>query len=449
MLDIQLFRNKPDVIRESEKKRFKDSSLVDKVIEHDNKWRDILKHVESLKHKRNVVSREIAEVKKAGKDTKAKIHEMKKIGEEIAENDKKAEKHLAEREVYRYKIGNVLHASVNVGKEEHENKFVRAWGRPLVLLRDMENFKRDSRGTLQFENLHFEPKGHVELLEGLDLADTERASKLAGARFYYLKNELVMLNLALIRFGIDAMVKQGFTPMWTPFMLQKEAMSGAAELADFENQLYKIDKEDLFLIATAEQTLAAYHMGEVFRESDLPKTYVGFSTNFRREAGSHGKDTKGIFRVHQFDKVEQFVFCRPSESEEWFSKLIKNAEMLYQKLELPYRIMSICSGEMNDNASIKYDLEVWMPAQGRFREVVSCSNCTDYQARKLGIRYMKKNGETGTVHTLNSTAIATERTMSAILENYQQKDGSIKIPKALAPYAGFKEIRRRHDHRRA
>jgi seryl-tRNA synthetase len=443
MLDIQLFRQNPEVVRESEKKRFKDASLVDKVIEHDTKWRDVLKHVETLKHKRNVVSREIAVAKKAGKDAKAKIHEMKKIGEEIAENDRKAAKHLAERDACRYTIGNILHPSVNVGKEEHENKFVKAWGRPCVLLKDMENFKRDSRGMLQFENLHFQPKGHVELLEALDLVDTERASKLAGARFYYLKNELVMLNLALIRFGFDMLVKQGFTPMWTPFMLQKEAMSGAAELADFENQLYKIDKEDLFLIATAEQTLAAYHMGEVFREGELPKAYVGFSTNFRREAGSHGKDTKGIFRVHQFDKVEQFVFCRPDESEQWFGSLIKNAEMLYQKLKLPYRIMSICSGEMNDNASLKYDLEVWMPAQGRFREMVSCSNCTDYQARKLGIRYMQKNGESGTLHTLNSTAIATQRTISALLENCQRKDGSIKIPRALVPYTGFGEIRRK------
>jgi seryl-tRNA synthetase len=217
-------------------------------------------------------------------------------------------------------------------------------------------------------------------------------------------------------------------------------MSGAAELADFESQLYKIDGEDMFLIATAEQTLAAYHMGEIFREGDLPKTYAGFSTNFRREAGSHGKDTKGIFRVHQFDKVEQFVFCMPGDSDKWFGKLIANAEELYQKLGIPYRIVSVCSGEMNDNAAIKYDLEAWMPAQGKFREMVSCSNCTDYQPRKLGIRVMKKNGETETIHTLNSTAIATERAITAILENCQQKDGSIRIPKALVKYTGFSEI---------
>jgi len=449
MLDMKLFREKPDVIRESEKKRFKDTAAVEKVIEHDNKWREVLKHVEALKHKRNVVSREIAEMKKAGKDAKTKIHEMKQINEEIAESDKKAEKHLVERDLYRYRIGNILNASVNVGRGEHENKFIRAWGKPLVVLKDMENFRRDSRGAMQFENLHFQPRSQVELAESLDLADMERASKLVGARFYYLKNEMVMLNLALIRFALDFLIKQGFTPMWTPFMLQKAAIAGAAELADFETQLYKVDGEDLFLIATAEQTLAAYHMGEIFQEKDLPKAYAGFSTNFRREAGAHGKDTKGIFRVHQFDKVEQFVFCKPEDSQQWFERLIGNAEKLFQKLEIPYRIMSVCSGEMNDNASIKYDLEAWMPAQGMFREMVSCSNCTDYQPRKLGIKFAKKNGETEAVHSLNSTAIATQRAMTAILENFQQKDGSIRIPKALVKYTGFDEIKsRKHGEKK-
>jgi seryl-tRNA synthetase len=440
MLDIQLFRTNPEAIIESEKKRFKNPAVVEKVIELDKKWRDVLKHVEALKHRRNVVSREIAEAKKACKKVEEKIGEMKKINGDIEESDKKAEKLLAERDVYRYKIGNILHKDVNIGRGDQENKFIRAWGKPLVLMTDMESFKRDTRGKLEFEPMHFEPRGHTEMLESLDLADMEKASKLAGARFYYLKNELVILNLALIRFAFDFLIEKGFTPMWTPFMLQKSAMSGVAELADFESQLYKIDGEDLFLIATAEQTLAAYHMGEIFQEKDLPKAYAGFSTNFRREAGSHGKDTKGIFRVHQFDKVEQFVFCKPDESDKWFGKLIGNAEEIYQKLGISYRIISVCSGEMNDNAAIKYDLEAWMPSQGKFREMVSCSNCTDYQPRKLGIRFMNKSGETETIHTLNSTAIATERAITAILENCQQKDGSIRIPKALVKYTGFSEI---------
>lgn len=443
MLDMRLFRENPDVIRDSENKRFKDPKLVDKVVELDNKWRDVLKDVENLKHRRNVVSRQIAQLKKSKKPTKKKIQEMRKINKDIENNDKKADEYLSRRDLYRYKIGNILHKDVNKGNTEVENKFIRAWGKPQVLLKDMEAFKRDTRGTLDFKNLNFKPKSHVDILEKLDLADIGRAAKLSGARFFYLKNELVTLNLALINFSMDFLAKQGFVPMWTPFMLQKPAMAGAAELADFESQLYKIDKEDLFLIATAEQTLAAYHMGETFKESDLPRKYAGFSTNFRREAGSHGKDTKGIFRVHQFDKVEQFVLSKPEDSEQWFHKLIKNAETLYQKLEIPYRVMSICSGEMNDNASLKYDIELWMPSQGKFREVVSCSNCTDYQPRKLGIKLERKDGKREMLHTLNSTAIATQRTLVAILENYQQKDGSIKIPKVLSKYAGFKEIRRR------
>ena len=442
MLDIQLFRENPDVIRESEKKRSKDLKTTDKVIEFDKKWRSSLQKVEELKHQRNVVSREIAELKKAKKPTKKKISEMKKINKEIEENDKKANGYLSERDTYRYKIGNILNKKVPAGKSEEDNEFVRAWGEALVQKDHIAGFRNGSKGKMKFKGIDFIPKSHTDILEKLDLADFERAARLSGARFYYLKNELVSLNLALIRFALDFLTEQGFTPLWTPFMLRKDPIARAAELSDFENQLYKVDKEELFLIATAEQTIASYHMGEMFQESDLPKLYAGFSTNFRREAGSHGKDTKGIFRVHQFDKVEQFVFCRPEDSEEWFEKLIRNAETLYQKLEIPYRIMSICSGEMNDNASIKYDLETWMPAQGKFREVVSCSNCTDYQPRKLNIKFVNSKGEKSVVHTLNSTAIATGRTIVAILENYQRKDGSIEIPKVLRPYLKFREIKR-------
>lgn len=442
MLDIRLFRENPEMIRDSEKKRYKDPKVVDRVIEYDRKWRNVLKKVEDLKHRRNMVSRKIAELKKSRKPTKKRIREMKRINDEIAKNDKRADEYLSKRELYRYRVGNILHESVNVGNTELENKFIRAWGRPLVLLKDMEAFRRDTRGMLDFKTLNFRPKSHVDLLEKLDLADIAKAAELSGARFYYLKNELVSLNLALIKFSLDFLEKQGFVPFWTPFMLQKPAMAGAAELSDFESQLYKIDKEDLFLIATAEQTLAVYHMGETFKENKLPKKYVGFSTNFRREAGSHGKDTKGIFRVHQFDKVEQFVFCKPEDSEDWFHKLIRNAEILYQKLDIPYRVMSICSGEMNDNASLKYDLELWMPSQGRFREVVSCSNCTDYQPRKLRIKVERKGGKREILHTINSTAIATQRTIVAILENFQQKDGSVRIPKVLSKYTGFKKIGR-------
>jgi len=442
MLDMRIFREKPEAITESEKKRFKDPKNVDKVIEFDRKWRSSLQRAEKLKHRRNLISKEIAELKKSKKPTRKKIGEMKGINREIEKNDKNSGEHLSKRDIYRYRIGNILDGRVPVGKTEKENSFVRAWGKPMVYRDHVGNFKRESYGKLKPKETGFLPRSHVDILEKLDLADMGRAAKLSGARFYYLKNELVYLNLALIRFSMDFLSEQGFVPAWTPFMLRKDPMARASELSDFENQLYKIEKEDLFLIATAEQTLAALHMNEILQEEELPKAYAGFSTNFRREAGSHGKDTKGLFRVHQFDKVEQFVFCKPEDSEEWFEKLIKNAETLYQKLEIPYRVMSVCSGEINDNASLKYDLETWMPAQGRFREVVSCSNCTDYQPRKLNVKFANGKGEKFFPHAINSTAIATGRTIVAILENYQRKDGSVEIPKALKPYLNFGEIKR-------
>jgi seryl-tRNA synthetase len=441
MLDMRIFREKPKLIMESEKKRYKDVKNVEKVIGFDRKWRSSLQRAEKLRHRRNVISKEIAELKKSRKPTKKKIAEMKRINREIEKNDRKAEEYLSKRDLYRYRIGNLLNEKVPVGKTEKENSFVRAWGKPLVFRDHIERFRKESKG-MKFKEIGFLPQSHVDVLERLDLADTEMASKVSGARFYYLKNELVSLNLALIRFSMDFLVKQGFVPFWTPFMLRKDPMARASELSDFENQLYKIEGDDLFLIATAEQTLASLHMNHMFKENDLPRMYAGFSTNFRREAGSHGKDTKGLFRVHQFDKVEQFVFCKPQDSEEWFEKLIKNAEALYQKLSLPYRVMSICSGEMNDNASIKYDLETWMPAQGRFREVVSCSNCTEYQPRKLNVKFANRKGEKFFPHAINSTAIATGRTIVAILENYQRKDGSVEIPKVLKPYLNFGEIKR-------
>ncbi|MFX0066033.1 MAG: serine--tRNA ligase, partial [Candidatus Hermodarchaeota archaeon] len=265
---------------------------------------------------------------------------------------------------------------------------------------------------------------------------------VSGARTYYLKGDLVFLNFALIRFALDFLVhERGFTPFWTPYFLKKEIMEGASELADFENQLYKDEAEDAFFIATSEQTLAALHWDEIINPTALPFKYAGFSTSFRKEAGSHGKDTKGIFRVHQFDKVEQFVFCTPEESWKIHEELNANAEELFKRLELPYRVVNIASGELNDNAAKKLDIEVWFPAQQTYREIGSCSNCTNYQALKMNIRVgLVGAGEKEFVHTLNATAIATERTICAILENYQREDGSVEIPKVLHKYMPVKEI---------
>jgi len=415
MLDIKLFREKPEIIKESEKKRFKDASLVDKVIEYDKRWRERVKELQELRKKKNEISRKIGKLKGAEKEKL--IIEATKLSEKEVELERETEFLLREREEYRYKIGNILHESVPVAPTEEGNEVVRQWG--------------------EIREFDFEPKKHAELIERF--AEIEKASEVSGARTYYLKGDMVLLNLALIDFALRNLKEKGFTPIWTPYFIKEKFMRGASELSDFEEQLYKIEHEDLYLIATSEQSIVSLHANEVLEENKLPLKYAGYSSCFRREAGAHGKDTKGIFRVHQFDKVEQFVFCKPEQSWDIFEELIKNAEELYQKLGLAYRVVNIASGEMNDNAAKKYDLEVWFPAQKKWRELCSCSNCTDYQARKLNIRFGKYGGKKEFVHTLNSTAIATQRTITAILENFQLKDGRIEVPKVLRKFVG-KEI---------
>jgi seryl-tRNA synthetase len=282
----------------------------------------------------------------------------------------------------------------------------------------------------------------VDLIEGIDGAEFKKAAEISGSRFYYLKADMVYLNMALLKFAVDILSEKGYTPFQTPFFIKHDVIKETAELADFEETLYKIDGEDLFLIATSEQTLAALHRGEIIDEKTLPRKYCGISSCFRKEAGSHGRDTLGIFRVHQFEKIEQFIFCSEEDSKDMHQTLLENAELIYKKLGLPYRIVSIVSAELNDNASKKYDIEGWFPGSNTYRELVSCTNCKDYQARKLNARYGIQ-GDSNSLkmcHTLNSTAIATERTICCILENYQQEDGTILIPDVLIPYMNGKTI---------
>ena len=415
MLDIKLFRENPEAIKTSQKKRGKDEKLVDNVLELDQAWRDLLQQAEELKRERNVVSEKINQMKKEGKAATAEIKKVKNVADEIAKLDIKISDALARRDSMRYKIGNILSNDVPLGTNI---KVIRTWGAQ--------------------PKFNFTPKAHADIIEDLDIADVTRAAELSGARFYYLKNELVKLNLALIHFAFDNLIAKGYTPMWTPYLLRHRPIEAAAELEDFKDQLYKIEGEELYLIATAEQTLAAFHMDEVLDENKLPLKYAGFSTNFRKEAGSHGKDTKGIFRVHQFDKVEQFIFCKPESSNAIHEDMVRVTEELFQKLGLPYRVISIPAQDLNDNAAKKYDIEVWFPAQKQYRELISVSNCTDYQARKLNVKFGQ---DKDIAHTLNGTAIATERAICAILENFQQKDGSIKIPEVLQKYTGFKDIK--------
>ena len=423
MLDIKLFRENPDLIRRSEKKRFRCIENVDKVIEYDTKWRDGLKKLNELRAERNKLSKSFNEARKRGKEELEILQiKAKDVSREIAMLEPQISEFIEKRDQYRYKVGNIVDEDVPVSETEADN----------LLITD--------EGIIP--SFNFEPSNHVDLIEGVDGAEFKSASEISGSRFYYLKADMVYLNMALLKFAMDILSEKGFTPFQTPFFIKHDVIKETAELADFEETLYKVEGEDLYLIATSEQTLAALHRGDILDERTLPRKYCGISSCFRREAGSHGRDTLGIFRVHQFEKIEQFVFCSEEDSKNIHQELLENAEIIYKKLKIPYRIVSIVSSELNDNASKKYDLEGWFPGSNTYRELVSCTNCTDYQARKLNAR-CGIQGDSDSLkmcHTLNSTAVATERTICCILENYQQEDGTIRIPEVLVPYMNGKTV---------
>ena len=420
MIDIKIFRENPEIIRESEKKRFNDPNRVDKVISLDKQWRELLQQVNEHRKERNQISKKIGKLKKEKQDISTLTKRVSEIKGSITQIEKEASAALEKRDELRYVIGNILLPGVPIAENEEGDETIRSWGKKL--------------------SFDFPIKSHTELVESLNLTELEKSAEVSGSRTYYLKNQLVFLNLALIQYALTYLSKKGFTPFWTPPFLRRKVMEGASELSDFEDQLYHDEKEDVFFIATSEQTLAALHMNELVDVDTLPRKYCGISQCYRREAGSHGQDTKGIFRVHHFMKVEQFAFTHPESSDEMHEELIQHAEALFQGLKLPYRIVNIASGELNANAAKKYDLEVWFPAQEAYRELVSCSNVTDYQARKLNVTTGKAGGEKMFAHTLNSTAIATERTICAILENYQQEGGTIVIPEVLQPYMNGQTI---------
>jgi seryl-tRNA synthetase len=425
MIDTKLIRENPALVEADLKKRGDTNKikLLQELIALDKKRRGIMQKADKLKNKRNVATKEIAELKKKGKPIAKKLKEMKEIPVKIKKLDDQLEKLTHKTNDLLMRMPNILHESVPVGAGEEDNKLVREWG------------EKPSFG--------FQPKDHIDICTALDLIDIERAAKVAGARFYYLKNELVLLNQALIRFALDFMKKKGFVPIQPPYMLRREAIADATDLADFESMIYKIEGEDLYLLPTSEHAMLAMHMGEILDGKAMPLRYCGVSPCFRKEAGSHGRDTKGIFRIHQFEKVEQFIFCKPEESWQLMEELIRNAEEFFQLLKIPYRVMNICTGDIGTVAAKKYDLEAWLPGQKKYRELVSCSNCTDYQARRSGIRYRDAtNEQTKVPHTLNSTLTATERTLIAIIENYQTED-SVRIPEILQPYmGGMKEIKK-------
>ncbi len=437
MLDIKLIRENPKIVRESLKKRFMDGNIVDEILNYDLMWRESLRDIENLRHERNEKSILIGRLLREGKDVKESREDMKKINEKIKELEKKVEDYKKNRDYLLMKVPNLIHNSVPICEGEENSQIIRSWGRAKVLEENIEYFSKNSSG-MEYELIENKPVSHVDIIEKYNLADIARASKIAGARFYFLKNKLVILELSLIRFALDFLIDKGFIPISPPLMLHRIPMEGVTDFSTFKEMLYKIEDEDLYLIATAEHPIVAMHMDEILREEELPKKYVGISPCFRKEAGAHGKDTKGIFRVHNFYKVEMVIFSKPEDSWDYMEKLISYAEDITKKLEIPYRVVNICSGELGVVASKKYDIEAWMPSQQRFREIVSCSNCTDYQARRLKIR-MRRGKEKIFVHTLNSTALATTRMIVAIIENFQE-DGGIKIPKVLHSYTGFDYI---------
>jgi seryl-tRNA synthetase len=347
---------------------------------------------------------------------------MQKLAKKITKQEGQTNSTLDVRNDILSRIPNILHDSVPPGETEQDSVPIKHWGKKPA-------FK-------------FEPKSHVDLGPACDIFDIERAAKVSGARFYFMKNVGVLLELALINYTIDFLRKQEFIPTIPPNLVRERAMFGAGMLPLYKDEIFKIENEDLYLILTSEHALAGLHMDEVLEKEQLPLRYCGISPCYRTEAGAHGRDQKGIFRVHQFQKVEMFTFCKPEESWDEHEKLLKIAEKLVQSLKLPYRVTNICTADIGTTASKKYDIEVWFPGQAAYRELISCSNCTDYQARRLNARYHDPNSEKPLfMHTLNSTALPMSRTIVAIMENYQTADGRIKIPKVLQPYmGGMKEI---------
>jgi len=416
MLDIKLIRENPELVRNNLAKREDPEKLrlLDALIQCDKEWRQLLTRVNELRHRRRIVTDQIAGLKKEGKDTAQKLGEARSMAEEIGRLDKEVEDRKEKVNSLLCRLPNLLHESVPVGKDESANEIVRVVGKP--------------------PKFDFPPRNHLEIAQDLDLIDAERAAKVAGHGFYYLKSSLARLDFAIMQYAIDFMTKRDYQLIEPPFVLRRKAYMGATDLEFFEQQLYKIEAEDLFMVATAEHPLAALYMDEVIEQKALPIKLAGFSTNFRKEVGAHGKYTKGLFRVHQFNKVEQFVFCLPQDSWRLHEELQKNAEDMYTELGLHYRTVNVCTADIGNLAAKRYDIEVWM-ADGVFREIGSNSNCTDYQARRLNIKYREKKGmaPAGFVHTVNNTALATSRTMLAILEQRQQKDGSVVVPEALRP----------------
>ncbi len=422
MFDIKFLRENPDKVKENIKKKFKTDrlKLVDLALEKDKKWRELKGEVDNLRAERNKISKEIADAKKAGKDAKKLLKEAGEIPTKIEGLEKKMYSLEEEISETLAKIPNMMHESVALGKDDSENVTMRKIGKP--------------------KDFSFEVKSHSEIAEKLNVADFDASARTSGNGFYYLQGDLALLNQALIRFAIDKLVSKGFTYVETPLMLRSSVMNNVTALEDMKNQIYKIDEEDLYLIGTSEHSLIGRYIDTILPEKQLPMKFTSYSMCFRKEIGSHGIDEKGLYRSHQFNKVEMVVICKPEDSMKFFEELQGVTVEIFRDLDIPIRILGICSGDLGDLKHVQVDIEAWSPRKKSYFEVGSCSNLTDAQARKLKIRVDPGNKDKYVPHTLNNTAIATSRAMVAILENYQQKDGSVEIPKALLPYMHGKKV---------
>ncbi len=423
MLDIKFIRENPDLVKENIKKRFQTKLLgeLDELLNADKEYRKLLKDVEDLRHSRNIISKEINKLKKKGEDIKAMVKRARDIPDRIKKAEEKLEKAKAKIKNILPKIPNMIATDVPLGKDESENKVIKKWGK--------------------IRKFTFPIRNHVELMEMNGWADFDASAKTSGSGFYFLKGELALLNQALIRFAIDFMVKRGYKYIEPPLMLKKNVLAAALDVEEFKKTIYDIKGEDLSLIGTSEYSLLGMLTGRAIPEQELPLKLVAYSMCFRKEIGSHGINEKGLWRTHQFNKVEHFVFCAPEESHKFYLEMRKNAEDIYQALEIPYRLLEICSGDLSTWKHKSEDIEAYRPTIKDYGEVGSLTNCTTYQAQDLGIKIIKKNGTREVLHTLNNTALATSRAMVAILENNQNDDGSVTIPKVLVPYMnGVKKI---------
>jgi len=420
MLDPKIIRDEPEKIRKMIIDRAVEFDF-DGMLELDKKRRDLIKETDELRKKRNQMSIAIGQAKKSNEDASSLLTDMGKISKDLDEHEQLQKTVESDYTNLAFSIPNMIHESVPIGTDESSNVELRRWG--------------------EIPQFNFQINDHIDLGQNLNIIDLERAAKTAGARFYYLKGGLVKLSQALISFALDFMQEKEYNLIQPPYMINRKSMEGAVIADDFEDVIYKVQDEDLFLIGTSEHAIASMHSDEILDGNKLPFRYASFSPCFRKEAGAHGKDQKGIFRVHQFDKIEQFIFAKPENSWNEHEKMISITEEFYKKLEIPFKVMLLSSGDMGKVSAKTFDIEAWMPGQNAYREIVSCSNCLDFQSRRLKIRFRdKSNEDTQYVHTLNSTLVAVERTIVSIMENFQTNDGHITVPQVLQKYFGDKII---------